>query len=201
MNPSRRIDASFLPISSRLTNPQREMAMTDATPKAADALPASAKPFQNIVVAADGTHTGTRAVELGTQLAIACSAKLAVIYVVDSFQGFAPQFAWGSRTYESEHIAHGRAFLDGIVEKIPAHLNTTPILRSGDPGTEIAKAAKEYGADLLIMGGPSHHRLGRLLFGSVDETLLDRVRCAILVIAPEVVAKEKEPENVSDDCD
>lgn len=144
-----------------------------------------ALPFKKILVAADGTHTGTRALALGAQLARLCHAKLAVVHVVDSLRGFAPQFAWGPRTYEAEHLDHGRTYLNAMMEKLPDALEKTPILRSGDPSIEIARAAIEFGADLLIVGGPSHHRLGRLLLGSVDEALLDKAHCSVLMIQPD----------------
>jgi nucleotide-binding universal stress UspA family protein len=159
--------------------------MTETCEAASEHAQGPARPFRNILVAADGTHTGTRALELGAQLAGLCHAQLAVVHVVDSVRGFSPQFAWGPRTYEAEHLDHGRTFLNAMLEKLPAGLQTTPILRCGDPSIEIARAAIEYGADLLIVGGPSHHRLGRLLLGSVDEALLDEVHCSVLVIQPD----------------
>jgi nucleotide-binding universal stress UspA family protein len=156
-------------------------------------------PFRNILVAADGTHTGTRAVEVAAQLAELCRAKLAVIHVVDSLRGFAPQFAWGPQTYEAEHLDHGRTFLNGMVEKLPPALQARTILRSGDPSLEIARAAIEFGADLLILGGPSRHRLGRLFFGSVDEVLLDQTRCAILIIPPDAAPTSRKQHSRIDD--
>ena len=173
--------------------------MIHATEAASEAALKPAWPFQNILVAADGTHTGTRALELGAQLAELCHAKLAVVHVVDSLRGFAPQFAGGRRTYEAEHFDPGRAFLTAMLEKLPRAVQATPILRSGDPSIEIARAAIEYGADLLIVGGPSHHRLGRLLLGSVDEALLDEARCSVLIIQPDnVVAPKKFDSRVKD---
>jgi nucleotide-binding universal stress UspA family protein len=178
--------------------------MIDATkPISSDSTTEVAMPFKNILAAADGSYTGTQAVQVGARLAEMCHAKLAVLHVVDTFAGFAPQFAWGPRSYETEYLTHGRAMLEALVKDVPGALGATPLLRAGDPSLEIVRAVNELGIDLLVVGGPSHHRLGRLLVGSVNEALLDQVHCAILVIPPDVVPKNKskQPSEPTDDYD
>jgi nucleotide-binding universal stress UspA family protein len=55
-------------------------------------------------------------------------------------------------------------------------------VRYGDPGTEIAAAAKELGAGLIVM--PSHGRTGlsHLLIGSVAERVVRYASCPVLVL-------------------
>jgi len=158
-------------------------------------------PFKYILVATDGTHTGTHAVEIAAQMAVAFGAKLAVMHVVDAFLGFAPQFAWGPAPYESEYLKHGSGMLDAMIEKLPAGVEATKILRAGDPGVEIVRAARQYNVDLVIVGGPKHHRISRLLLGSVDEALLDDIGCPILVVPPDPVVKEVKQHTKADDYD
>lgn len=44
--------------------------------------------------------------------------------------------------------------------------------RSGDPGEEIVDFAEEYDADLLCVAGRKRSPAGKLLFGSVTQTVL-----------------------------
>jgi nucleotide-binding universal stress UspA family protein len=144
--------------------------------------------FGRILVAADGSHTGARALQIGARLAGVFGARLAVVCVVNTITGFAPDIAWGPRTHESEYVRNGQKLLDLMIEDLPKDLQVERFPCSGDPAIEISRTTNEWGADLLILGRPSHHRLGRLLLGSVEEVVLDHAKCAILVIGPESVA-------------
>lgn len=73
-----------------------------------------------------------------------------------------------------------RAFLEAEAPRTP----TTPSVRSGDPASEIVRAAKDWQADLLVMGTHGRHGAVRLLLGSAAETVLRHAPCATLVIPP-----------------
>jgi nucleotide-binding universal stress UspA family protein len=73
-----------------------------------------------------------------------------------------------------------RAFLEAEVPRTPS----APCVRSGDPASEIVSAAREWQADLLVMGTHGRHGPVRLLLGSVAETVLRHAPCATLVIPP-----------------
>lgn len=72
------------------------------------------------------------------------------------------------------------AFLEAEVPRTP----TAPTIRSGDPASEIVSAAKDWQADLLVMGTHGRHGPLRMLLGSVAETVLRHAPCATLVIPP-----------------
>jgi nucleotide-binding universal stress UspA family protein len=52
----------------------------------------------------------------------------------------------------------------------------------GDPAAEIIRLAGELGASLIVMGTHGRTGLGRLLMGSVAETVLRRAPCAVLTL-------------------
>jgi nucleotide-binding universal stress UspA family protein len=146
-----------------------------------------AAPFHRIMVAIDGSHTGARALKTAAQMAELFGAKLAVVHVVDTFAGWAPECAWGSHPHPSQDQERGQKLLTLLTDKLPAALEVDRILKMGDPGSEIAAAAIAWQADLVVLGGPSHKRLGRLLVGSVDEQVLDQCHCTVMLIGPEQV--------------
>lgn len=60
----------------------------------------------------------------------------------------------------------------------------TPCVRTGDPAHEIVAAAREWGADLIVVGTHGRRGIGRMFLGSVAETVLRHAPCAVLVIPP-----------------
>lgn len=66
-----------------------------------------------------------------------------------------------------------QAYLELVVEKLRAKgIRAGGRVRIGSPAAEIIAAAKEIGADLIAMTTHGRTGLGRLLFGSVAETVL-----------------------------
>lgn len=49
----------------------------------------------------------------------------------------------------------------------------------GDPATEIVEAAKQVGADMIVMSTHGRTGLGRLLMGSVAEAVVRRSPCPV----------------------
>jgi nucleotide-binding universal stress UspA family protein len=71
-------------------------------------------------------------------------------------------------------------FLGAEVPQAPI----TPCVRTGDPAHEIVAAAREWEADLIVMGTHGRQGIGRMFLGSVAETVLRHAPCAVLVIPP-----------------
>jgi len=71
-----------------------------------------------------------------------------------------------------------RTRLDGPDLKYP--IETRLIL--GSDREEILRAAEEIGCDLLVMGTHGRTALGRLLMGSVAESVLPRACCPVMVV-------------------
>jgi nucleotide-binding universal stress UspA family protein len=65
---------------------------------------------------------------------------------------------------------------------------------AGAPAAEIVQAARQLGADLVVMGIHGRSGLGRLLLGSVAEEVLRRAHCPVLTVrAPLPRAGSAEP--------
>jgi nucleotide-binding universal stress UspA family protein len=71
-----------------------------------------------------------------------------------------------------------RAELDGPDLKYP--IETRLIL--GYPRYEILSTAEEIGCDMIVMGTHGRSALGRVLFGSVAESVLSRAVCPVMVV-------------------
>ncbi len=55
-------------------------------------------------------------------------------------------------------------------------------VRVGQPGMEIIAAAKQHGADLIVMGSHGKSGIERLLVGSVSERVIGHSHCPVLVV-------------------
>jgi nucleotide-binding universal stress UspA family protein len=58
------------------------------------------------------------------------------------------------------------------------------IEKEGDPKREILDHAKEWGADLIVIGSCDKSRIEKLLLGSVSESVVKHAPCSVLVVKP-----------------
>jgi nucleotide-binding universal stress UspA family protein len=56
------------------------------------------------------------------------------------------------------------------------------VIREGDPETAILEYARNWGADLIVVGSRDRSLLERLLLGSVSQTVVKHSPCSVLVI-------------------
>jgi nucleotide-binding universal stress UspA family protein len=52
----------------------------------------------------------------------------------------------------------------------------------GDPETAILEHAKEWGADLIVVGSHELSRMERFLMGSISESIVKHAPCSVLVL-------------------
>jgi nucleotide-binding universal stress UspA family protein len=91
-----------------------------------------------------------------------------------------------------QQLVEGQARL--AVEQLRATLPAPPEVthvpsRRADPGRVIAEHARTWTPDLLVVGRDARRGLARLLLGSVQDRVLDRATCAVLVTPAEQAAR------------
>jgi nucleotide-binding universal stress UspA family protein len=81
-------------------------------------------------------------------------------------------------------VRDGRRLLATFAERAPREPLPKQFLPAGKPVEEIVRTAKDWGADLIVVG--SHGRAGvqRALLGSVAEGVMRAAPCAVLVVRP-----------------
>lgn len=145
--------------------------------------------FGRVLVAVAQDELAGRAVETATGLAGALGAQLAVVHVVDlAVSGMAaagPMEAGAgpvaTQALVEEQEASGRALLDEIAGRLPSGVAET-ILRIGTPAGEVVATAREWGAELIVVGTHGRGGLERLMLGSVAEAVLRDAPCPVLVV-------------------
>jgi universal stress protein E len=76
-----------------------------------------------------------------------------------------------------------RELAEFLEAEVP-HAPITPRVRSGDPAYQIVYEAREWEADLIVLGTHGRRGASRMLLGSVAEAVLRGAPCATLVIPP-----------------
>lgn len=138
--------------------------------------------FEHILVATDFTSLACSAEDRAIALASALGAKLTLLHV-HQLPSIAP--AEGLLLPYDELEASARTALD---EKAAALRKRFPGLRAemriGYPDVEIVAAAKELGADLIVMGTHGRRGIRRALLGSVAARVVRTSPVPVLTVSP-----------------
>ena len=137
--------------------------------------------YQKIVIATDGSEKNLSAVIEGLMIARVSGAKLHIVYVIDTkplTTGVIEESYAGM--YDSLR-GEGEQALEQAKE-LAGDLEAETFLLAGKPATEITRYVKEQGADLLVIGTQGKSGLGKLILGSVAETIIRTAPCSVLVV-------------------
>jgi nucleotide-binding universal stress UspA family protein len=140
--------------------------------------------LDTIVVAIDFSEPAHRALDLATDLARQSGGTVHLVHAFHvPLAGPVPDMvvvppdalAWARERSAAELEAMlARLRADGV----PARIH----LRAGQPVHEIVEAAREVGADLIVMGTRGRGALAHLLLGSVAERTLRLAPCPVLTV-------------------
>jgi nucleotide-binding universal stress UspA family protein len=139
--------------------------------------------FQRVLVAIDGSEFAAHALEVASNLAAALSAQIGLVHVIDvklvsSETGVPADQQWAILRAD----AHG--LLDTAAAAVPEHQHPWKFLREGTPWKDVVQSAREWEADLIVVG--THGRSGatRLLFGSTAEGITRHASVPVVVVPP-----------------
>jgi universal stress protein A len=138
--------------------------------------------FRSILVAVDGSPIAAHAADVGMELARSLGAEVAVMHVVDPSACSAPETGVSPETLLALAEQDGKRLLGEHRRRASLVPPPLEFLQVGKPGTEIVKAAKDWPAEVLVIG--SHGRVGlqRVLLGSVAEAVMRHAPCPVLVV-------------------
>lgn len=81
--------------------------------------------------------------------------------------------------------------LHRFLSSVPAVARTDGTVRVGSPAHEILAVAREWDADVVVLGTHARRGLPRFFLGSVAETVLRKAPCSALVIPPAAARVEE----------
>jgi nucleotide-binding universal stress UspA family protein len=147
--------------------------------------------FSKILVPTDLSEHAERALSTATSLARVSGAKLHVVHVGPRVPYFGPPLAAG-RAFASELMVESRKEFDSYMATVRARgIEATQTLSEGVAYVEINRAAKDVGADLIVMGTQGRTGIERVLLGSVAERVVRTSPIPVMVVpAPQTNAEQ-----------
>jgi nucleotide-binding universal stress UspA family protein len=141
--------------------------------------------FRSILVAVDASEAAKAALAHACDLAKAGKAKMTLVNVVDVSKLLA--VAGYETPYPVDTIEVMREDSKQVLEDAKNACSgdgiaVTATTCEGDAVDEILKAAKDTGADLIVLGTHGRQGLSRLFIGSVAEGVLRRADVPVLVV-------------------
>lgn len=141
--------------------------------------------FHHILVAVDGSKISDKALETAIEEARVWKATVHAIYVVETglFSSLPMDNTW--EIMYSMLEKEGNKSLSNAREKAEKEgVKIEAAIRQGHAGNEIVRAAKETGADLVVVGSHGKSEVDRLLLGSVSSFVVSNCPTNVLVVRP-----------------
>ena len=137
-----------------------------------------------VLIALNSGPLAVHAANVGMELARSLKAELAFVYVI----GEPSEIGADGGVSEEEAIRtakeDGKDLIASIRQSAPelAALEFMPI---GRPSIEIVKAAKEWPANLIVIGSHGRGGIQRVVLGSVAESVMRHAPCPVMVVKAE----------------
>jgi nucleotide-binding universal stress UspA family protein len=140
--------------------------------------------FRRVVVPLDGSKLAESIMPFLAQIAGPLDLEVVLLRVLEPI---APQVLEGSRHVEIEDVEARTTEANAYLRPIAAALASRGVraratVRRGAPVTEIVAEAREADADLIAMTTHGRGGLGRLLFGSVAESVLRQAEIPVFLM-------------------
>ncbi len=140
--------------------------------------------IHRILIPTDFSSCATRAIEYGTELALANAAPVVLLHVYRSPMMYMPDGEWVPPISEADVRTELERGLRDAADKIRAAgvREVQTVLVEGDARTEILRVAADRACDLIVMGTHGRGAVQHLLLGSVAEKVVRKSSCPVLTV-------------------
>lgn len=138
--------------------------------------------FRKILVAIDSEPVAAHAADIGAELARLARAELAFIHVIDPALVNAADTGIQPDVFVASAKDTARKLIGDFRNRLPQESSVLEFVQIGSPVTEIVNAAKDWPADLIVIGSHGRGGMARVLLGSVAEGVMRHARCPVLVV-------------------
>ena len=140
-------------------------------------------PFKRILTAVDFSANSLEAFRVAADMASIHSASLHLLHVIEALPSSGEatvEFVQKANTATEQLVASSR----GALEKVTL---TTEVV-SGRAFDEIVNRARDWRADLIVLGKKGTTSLEQIFLGGTAEHVIKESPCSVLIVRPEVRA-------------
>jgi nucleotide-binding universal stress UspA family protein len=145
-----------------------------------------------VLLATDGTPTAERATAAVAERAWPADTEIEVVTVIHTRFPLLPDPQLMLAAAHQQLLAQAREQAPSIVRhaarRIEAESRTVRVttkIVEGEPKASILQEARDWGADLIVLGSHGHGALTGLLLGSVAQAVALHAPCSVLIVRPE----------------
>ena len=143
------------------------------------------KPIRHVLCATDFSTASRRALDAATALAKSSNAELTLLHVLAPLVVIPEQYLDAATMEQLDK--RGRAWSIRELQKLSkrttrAGVETTLLVRSGDPAEQIVRAGKAAKADLIVTGTHGRRGLKRLFLGSVAQRVVAMASSPVVTV-------------------
>lgn len=143
------------------------------------------KPIRHVLCATDFSAASRRALDAATALAKSSNAELTLLHVLAPPVVIPEQYLDAATMEDLDR--RGRVWSIRELQKLSkrttrAGVQTTVLVRPGDPAEQIVRAGKVVKADLIVTGTHGRRGLKRLFLGSVAQQVVALATCPVVTV-------------------
>lgn len=138
--------------------------------------------FRRILVSIDSDPIAAHAAEIGADMARLAGAELAFIHVIEPALVNAADTGIQPDVFVASARETARRMIEDFRKRLPLQTAALDFVQIGNAATEIVNAARDWPADLIVIGSHGRGGLKRALLGSVAEAVMRQAPCPVLVV-------------------
>jgi nucleotide-binding universal stress UspA family protein len=139
--------------------------------------------YRRILVAVEHSDADRTILAHASELARLTGATIVLVHVAD---GWAARNLEHLKLRESEEMREDRQYLEALQRELTAAgLEVETRLATGDPATELIRAAEREQVDLIAMSTHGHRFIGDLLHGATADRVRHLVSVPVLLLRAE----------------
>lgn len=154
-------------------------------------VPAVAAP-RRIIVAVDDSDPEW-ALRVAASMADREAAVLVIVHVIDPFVAVTPEVGYVSEDVRRDMRRGADDLLARAAARVPPAVTVETLVREGVAGDEIVAAAREWRADVVVLGRRGRGRLATFLLGSSAEHVIRHAHCPVVTVGHDPDAVVVEP--------
>jgi nucleotide-binding universal stress UspA family protein len=145
--------------------------------------------FRKVLLAVDISDHSREAAEFLAHLPLSAGTEVTALHVVRPYAPFPgilptdrPEFETAVEDVRSRHLREAQALVAEAGERVGKVVPVATVVRTGSPAEEVLRFAREWGADLLIVGARGTSLIEGLLVGSVADRVLKEAQCSTIIV-------------------